>query len=85
MDGDLFGAPLTTPTERPKTTPAKGYAALPGTGPAGETCKTCRYHCVIAYSRNYHKCLLMRPFWTSGPGTDIRVKSPACKLWERAE
>jgi hypothetical protein len=62
----------------------KGYAAQPGTGPEGETCGSCKNHKVTHGSegrsrRNYHKCGLMA--WTYGPGTDIRVRSPACSKW----
>ncbi len=45
---DLFGQPIveaSLPGRRTKTKPrqAKGYAAPPGTGPAGEACKTCQH------------------------------------------
>lgn len=61
----------------------RGYAAPPGTGPAGETCKTCVHHVGIQMSRTYHKCALTKACWTGGAGTDIRVRSPACKKWEK--
>ena len=60
-----------------------GYAALPGTGPAGETCGTCRHHAIVQHSNRYHKCGLMRQKWTGGVKTDIRVRSPACREWGR--
>jgi hypothetical protein len=67
----------------------KGYAAPPGTGPAGETCKTCAHY---THSRNsegrgrkFPKCGLMRRLWTHGPGTDIKASSPACRKWEAKE
>jgi hypothetical protein len=66
----------------------KGYAATPGTGPAGETCKTCLHY---THGRNsdgrgkkFPKCGLMRPIWTHGPGTDIKASSPACAKFEPA-
>lgn len=64
--------------QRPKTT---GYAATPGTGPAGETCKTCR-HRVRKYtgSKTFNKCGLVKA--TCGPGTDIKISAPACGRWE---
>lgn len=43
---------------------------------------------LISYSKNYHKCAEFRRLggkWTSGPGSDIRVNSPACKFWEGGE
>jgi hypothetical protein len=48
----------------------RGYAAIPGAGPK------------IEYANVYHKCALMEAVWTGGTGTDIRVRSPACRLWE---
>ena len=89
-DIDLFGlaaGPMLTPQQRKKMrnmaalTP-KGYAAVPGTGPAGETCKTCRHHTHVERAKKYQKCALMRRLWTGGPGTDIKASSPACKRWE---
>jgi hypothetical protein len=97
MSGDLFGEPITTTREvqtradgkpRRKPTRPRGYAAEPGTGPTGESCGTCRHHCVICYSKPYHKCSEFRRLggkWTGGPGSDIRVRSPACRLWEPGE
>jgi len=63
----------------------KGYAGIPGTGPAGETCGSCQHH---AHNPNrtakvYHKCALNRARWTGGPGSDILVRSPACQKWEK--
>lgn len=63
----------------------KGYAATPGTGPEGEKCKTCAHYTHNRGSegrrRPYPKCAIMRPFWTNGPGTDIKASSPACRHW----
>ncbi|WP_146617675.1 hypothetical protein [Rhodoplanes serenus] len=64
--------------ERRPTEP-RGYAALPGTGPAGETCGACRH---IVRGRRWRKCELARALWTHGPGTDIRAGAPACRQWE---
>jgi hypothetical protein len=64
----------------------RGYAAPPGTGPAGESCKTCAHythgHNSEGRGRKWPKCGLMRQLWTHGPGTDIRAGSPACRKWE---
>lgn len=89
-DLDLFGVPVLDRTlpnpvsgrKRHKTLP-KGYAAPPGTGPAGETCKTCRHYARVKHAKVYRKCALVRAKWTNGPGTDILAKSPACKEWEK--
>ncbi len=63
-----------------------GYAAKPGTGPEGETCKTCQ-HCSNqgTYNRSFYKCNLMKAGWTHSVKTDIKLKSPACAKWELAE
>jgi hypothetical protein len=94
---DLFGQeilPRQMPLSRARITAsgkkrydiARGYAYPPGTGPAGETCKTCKFAVRIHYhDRTYYKCRKSERVWTHGPGTDIRLKSPACKLWEKEE
>jgi hypothetical protein len=81
---DLFGYELDKPPMvKGKYKPiCRGYAAPPGTGPPGETCKTCRFSVARKMSKNYWKCLKMQPLWTGGPGSDIRLKAPACKYWE---
>lgn len=58
------------------------YAALPGTGPAGETCRTCGNLNGHTMSRRYYKCLLTRAKWTGGAGSDVKVRSPACSKWK---
>ncbi len=55
------------------------YPAMPGTGPDGETCKTCRFSHFRGHGKRYWKCELVKT--TNGPGTDIRVGSPACHRW----
>lgn len=89
---DMFGNEVTVAEARAllakarkgrKPTPPKGYAAPPGTGPEGETCKTCRHIYRNEMSKTYLKCALMRAYWTGGPGSDIRAGSPACRRWER--
>lgn len=57
------------------------YAAMPGTGPEGETCGSCANLSGHTMSRRYRKCALTRAQWTRGPGTDIKVRSPACSKW----
>lgn len=61
--------------------PKGGYAAMPGTGPRGETCRSCAHSRAHEASKRYWKCDLIKP--TKGPGTDIAVLSPACRRWER--
>lgn len=86
---DLFGQPITeaqlpAPTlAKKKRGQAKGYARPPGSGPAGETCKTCQhsYGVELRSGKRYWKCGLVKA--TGGPGTDIRLKSPACSKFEK--
>lgn len=78
LGNDLFGAPMLAPI---KSTVPAGYAAAPGTGPSGETCATCT-HAVRA--ERYAKCGANRARWTAGPKTDIRLRTPACRLWGAA-
>jgi hypothetical protein len=84
MQGCLFGPEQDPCFRMPPVKVAKykknGYAALPGSGPAGETCKTCAF-CVNSY-RSFYKCELMRRLWTHSYGTDVLLKSPARRRWE---
>lgn len=74
-----------TPAEkRRKYSQPRGYAAPPGTGPKGETCRTCAFACGHRHNaKTYYKCDLIKP--TNGAGTDIRLKSPACSRWKKEE
>lgn len=83
---DMFGNEVTVAEARKllkgRAKPTKrGYAAPPGTGPVGETCKTCRHLFRNRQSKTYLKCNLMRAHWTGGFGTDILAKAPACREW----
>lgn len=87
---DLLGHPIAASelTTRLRRVPAGkgwkgGYARQPGGGPEGETCKTCEHRCRVGGGRRaYSKCGLMRAAWTHGPGSDIKLKTPACALWK---
>lgn len=87
MTTDLWGQlivavePVANPTKRSRKTTPRGYAAQPGSGPAGKTCKTCAHYCHRAGGK-YRKCGLVRARWTSGPGTDILARSPACHFYQ---
>jgi hypothetical protein len=85
-DRDLFGAPMlegTMPSLRSRAHPKKtGHAAPIGSGPSGESCKTCHHYVRVNYGGIWRKCDLMRKFWTHGPGSDIRAKDPACRHWQ---
>lgn len=60
----------------------RGYAEPPGTGPSGETCKTCKHIERHRYAKTYLKCGQARHKHTGGPASDILAGSPACRLWE---
>jgi hypothetical protein len=80
-DTDLFGDPLTAP--RPLSHAKQwGYIMPPGTGPAGETCGSCRH---IMRTRRYRKCRLNEANWTGGFKTDVLARSPACSRWEASQ
>lgn len=81
--GEMQADPMPPPPvegKRRKTVP-RGYAAAPGTGPKGETCKTCVHKAVIKMGGRYLKCELCRDRWTHGPATDIKAGAPACAYW----
>lgn len=79
MDGPMKG-----PRKHGKRGPRQaGYASLPRSGPAGETCGSCCHLYRKHLSKTYPKCLLMRAHWTGGKGSDVKVKSPACRHWEK--
>lgn len=42
-------------------------------------CGNCVHHWVRVQSKRYHKCELVRA--TAGPGSDTRVRWPACIHW----
>ena len=69
--------------ERAKQLKRRGHAAQPGTGPAGETCKTCHHLArnVMYSGKAFSKCELEKARWTGGTGTDIRQRDPACLKW----
>lgn len=70
---------------RARQTKSGLYADTPGTGPAGETCRTCRHMVRKLLARVYRKCGLCRRHWTGGGATDVKAMSPACSKWEKAE
>lgn len=85
---DMFGNELTVEEARlamgraRKSPTPRGYAAPPGTGPAGETCGSCRHLARRSLAKTYLKCELMSAVWTGGGGTDVKAKAPACRRWE---
>ncbi len=82
---DLFGGetPL-RPEHGPKLA---GYPKPPGSGPIGETCRSCKHlaHVQRESGAWFRKCVLAEARWTKGAGTDVKVRSPACSMWEAEE
>ena len=79
-DPSLFGWDQPMRPRKAQRGQPKGNAAPIGSGPTGETCRTCRHAYSVGYSKNYWKCSLVKA--TGGPGTDIRLKWAACSRWE---
>lgn len=85
---DMFGLERAlTPKERKKLSGKRtdpiphGHAWKPGTGPAGETCGSCKHLYRKRMGKTYFKCELTRSHWTGGKATDIRARDAACKKW----
>ena len=80
---DLWNQPIGS--HKSKTIVPRGHAGPPGSGPAGETCRTCKHLTRREYSKTYLKCALMRHKWSGGTATDIRAKDAACSRWEESK
>ena len=59
------------------------YADMPGTGPAGTTCKSCAFLAYTGNVKRYPKC--GRTSFTHGDATTIKTSSPSCRLYEVRE
>lgn len=87
---DLFGNVVKIPLTPKRGLSANGYPYPPGSGPEGETCATCEFKVKVPGGRrSYWKCLKFHSprtehQWSGSISSDIRLKSPACKLWEPA-
>jgi hypothetical protein len=79
---DLWNTPLGAFKGKRKTPKPQGHAGKPGTGPAGQTCKTCEHLTRLKMGKTYLKCSLTRASWTSGQGSDVRAGDAACWKWE---
>lgn len=60
----------------------RSHPAKPGTGPEGETCKSCKHLYRKLMSKAYLKCGLACHAWTGGAGSDVRAGDAACSKWE---
>lgn len=89
--GELFQVGQRTPLPPPAGRFAGNSRSRPtpatiGTGPAGETCRTCRHYTRLQHHDRVHlKCGLMQAYWTHGPGSDIKAGWPACSQFERKD
>lgn len=81
---ELMVLPASALKARPRSK-KHGHAAVPGTGPAGETCGGCSHLVRKHLAKTYLKCGLMSAHWTGGEGTDVRAGDPACRRWEKAQ
>jgi hypothetical protein len=81
----LFDDPTASEQPRPKHWKREGENATPspiGSGPPGETCKTCIHDTKLDYhGKTYHKCGLMQKHWTHGGASDIKLRWAACSHW----
>jgi hypothetical protein len=61
----------------------RGYAAMPGTGPADKQCRHCAHYThASGVAGNYPKCGANRARWTGGRASDILAKAPACSKFQ---
>lgn len=76
---DDYPAHMPKPTKRG----LGGHAGIPGLGPKTETCGSCAYlfRHITPGRRVFFKCGKIQ--WTFGPGTDIRLRDPACSQWQQ--
>jgi hypothetical protein len=84
---DLPEAPASQPAALPEK-PVKvardepnPCIALYGPGPAGQTCQGCQQLAAIAVNKTFYKCRLRKN--TRGPGSDHRMRWPACAKFEQ--
>lgn len=86
--GELEAAPALSDAERKRRQRRlrerpRGHAMPPGTGPDGETCRSCRHATRVGLAtKDVHKCGANRRRWSASVITDIRLRDPACQKWE---
>ena len=70
---------------KPPRSKKHGHAALPGSGPTGQTCGSCAHLHRKTMASTYLKCRLMQAYWTGGGATDVRAKDATCRRWVALE
>lgn len=82
MPDELFVLPQSALDYAKTVTAKRGHAGHPGRGPKGETCGSCLHRTPVHGGRKaFSKCKLNERNWTHGPGSDIKMRDPACELW----
>ena len=86
---DLFGETVvfdeSKPAPKRKDPVPRGHYRPKGTGPTGETCKSCRHLVRKTMAKTYLKCGLARAIWNGGRASDVRASDAACEGWEKAD
>ena len=94
---DLFGPILPSPFELKlnaerirakeiKNKIPRGYIATPGTGPKGETCRTCQHVVRVRLMGEQRlRCGLNQAKWKKTNRSRVIPTSPACSQWERGQ
>jgi hypothetical protein len=74
--------PVTGEKRKRKEPIPRGHYRPKGTGPAGETCGSCKHLYRNQMAKTYLKCGLATAIWTGGRASDVRAKDAACEGWE---
>jgi len=88
---NIFGEPVDIPgaavpvsgnRKKRKDPEPRGHYRPKGTGPAGETCGSCKHLYRNQMAKTYLKCGRAKAIWTGGRGSDVRARDAACEGWE---
>lgn len=82
IDGPFLGRGAVKKASGRSSPVPRGHVLPPGSGPAGETCGSCRHLARVVLAKTYRKCGLNRANWTGGGATDVRARDAACAKWE---
>ena len=76
----ILDGPLTTPTDL-RFKPLRGHVSPPGTGPVGESCRSCRHRSPTDSNYRVWFCGLI-PHHRPDRGQAIALTEEACGRWE---